>query len=276
MVKSPTVFLSYSSADRAAASNLADALADAGLSVSSWQDRRLGENWPGSIEQSLRAHDYILILYSKAASQSKFFQDEIRQAHAVRELSDRAITVIPVALDKTPLPEPLVGFQSVSLSVDAAVATALLVSRLRSAPEIDLSELRANSFEALVEELLNTLGFRMERGYRRGSVEFDFRATFRSVDPFGRDQIENWVFELKHYRTERPGTSVVHRMVAALNGLPAVTRIGFITSSQLTSAARQVLDGAPFPIRLIEGVELKRILLSYPAITRKYFGTGPA
>ena len=235
-------------------------------------DIKVGETWQAAIEKALRAHDYILVLYSDAARRSNFVHEEILQAQTVRESSDRAITVIPVALYKTPLPDALRELYNIDFSAERGSAIAELVAEFRAAPELIFPSPH-REFQALVEDLLVALGFDLRKEYHFHGRVFDFSATLKTIDPFGREQVETWVIELKNYRNQRPGSSVVHQLIEAFSHLPQGTRFAFITSSQLTSAARQFLEATVIPVWLIEGVELKRI--RFPTRTSFINTSGP-
>jgi hypothetical protein len=269
------VFLSYANADRNIARDIARSLIDAGISV--WFDSEIdaGKNFNEVHDQVIRSSDYVLVLNSKAAAESKGGQHELAQARVVRELSDRAITIIPVTLDQTPLPEALSGMQRVDFSGDVTRATTELVAKIGRASDIDFAMLKPLGFESLVGDLLTTIGFHIQQDFVFQGKKFDFLATLRLTDPFGLDSQEQWVIEVKDYRN-RPGVAVIHQVLMDFHSLPQAIRPALIVSTQLTSAAREVLASAGERIRLIEGVELKRILLSHPQIARKYFSTEAA
>lgn len=91
------VFLSYSRADRDAAREFADRLADEGFSV--WWDAalRAGETFDEVIEQALRAAKGVIVLWSPRSVASRWVRAEAT-------LADRANKLIPVIIESCDRP----------------------------------------------------------------------------------------------------------------------------------------------------------------------------
>lgn len=267
---SPTVFLSFASEDRPTAQLLAMRLEDAGLNVSSNHLIDLGESWLESIQRRIRAADFIIVIVSAAALRSRWVQKEIADAKALQEFSDRSITVIPVMLDHVELPEPLRDIAYVDFRSDPRAAVEALVSRLSSTVAIDFARLTGRQLEHLIGDLLVDLGLRVERNVHMDGWEFDFRAQFQTLDPFGARAEETWLVEVKHHSSNRLSVAAIADFLVRTRAIQSSgTHFALITSGQITSAARQMLRG--LDIRVVEGVELKRILLTRPHLVRHYF-----
>lgn len=106
----PTVFLSYSRADRQAAGVLVQALEDAGLLV--WWDTQIegGAAFAKTIETALQGSDAVVVLWSANAVASDWVLDEAAHGRDMKKL-------VPVSLDGT---EPPLGFrqyQAIALRV---------------------------------------------------------------------------------------------------------------------------------------------------------------
>jgi hypothetical protein len=98
------VFLSYNSADKSYVRQLAAAIALTGAVV--WFDEwtiRPGDSIPGAIDQGLAGFNTFAIVWSEAASKSRWVKTEMEAAVA-RWINDDAIRLVPVLLDETPLP----------------------------------------------------------------------------------------------------------------------------------------------------------------------------
>jgi Restriction endonuclease len=71
----------------------------------------------------------------------------------------------------------------------------------------------------------------------------------------------------------------IQQLVGLLAGAPAGTHGLLVTSGQLTSVAREFLvdlqASARVQVRVIDGVELTRLLQRYPAIVSTYFERRP-
>lgn len=105
--KPPTVFLSYSNADKKLVREFATGLEHRGISV--WFDEmhlRPGEDWVRSIERALDSSDFIAFFMSQNSMRRGFVQKELNLAfNRWRSTpSDRAF-ILPVLLDKSAVPE---------------------------------------------------------------------------------------------------------------------------------------------------------------------------
>lgn len=103
-VESASLFLSYNSADEPYVRKLAAALTVTGAHV--WFDEwtiRPGDSIPGAIDQGLLAFNTFVLVWSKSASESRWVQTEM-EAAITRWVKEATIRMIPVVLDKTPVP----------------------------------------------------------------------------------------------------------------------------------------------------------------------------
>lgn len=101
----PSVFLSYASADRAAARALRDALVAAGLDV--WLDEEElagGEAWDAKIRNQIRSCTYFMPLISATTEQRRegYFRREWRLAvERTLDQADDVLFLVPVVIDDT-------------------------------------------------------------------------------------------------------------------------------------------------------------------------------
>ena len=101
----PSVFLSYASADRAAARALRDTLAAAGLDV--WLDEEElagGEAWDAKIRNQIRTCTYFMPVISATTEQRRegYFRREWRQAvERTLDQADDVLFLVPVVIDDT-------------------------------------------------------------------------------------------------------------------------------------------------------------------------------
>ncbi|WP_313039803.1 TIR domain-containing protein [Sphingobium yanoikuyae] len=266
-----SVFISYAAQDRATAQLLALRLQDAGLAVWLDTDIQPGDRWQDVVDRKLQSSDYFIALISAASVNSEHFHNEVMRRDFVRGMSDRSIPIIPILLDDVEVPLQMRDLLYLDFRADPRSAMEKLVETLAPTIDIDFSTLSPDRFEDLVADLLLSLGHEPQREARFHGREFDIRISFERPDPFGGSTPEEWLIEVKHYSAGRLSVAVMTEFAhLAMMARGENTRISLVTSSQVTSAARQVVDKAP--IRLVEGVELKRILLAQPDLLRKYFG----
>ena len=102
--KRKSVFLSHNSKDKLIASEIGLFLAAEGESV--WFDAwkiPVGKSISASVSDALAASSHLLLLWSQNAKRSRWVRREVFAALS-DEIESGEITVIPVRLDKTPLP----------------------------------------------------------------------------------------------------------------------------------------------------------------------------
>jgi hypothetical protein len=100
-------FLSHSSKDKPFIRQLAADLTAEGVSV--WLDEqkiRVGESIPERIAQGLAESDYFLLALSDNSVTSPWVQKELNNA-LVREIERRRVTILPLRLDETMLPDAI-------------------------------------------------------------------------------------------------------------------------------------------------------------------------
>jgi len=102
--ENPSIFLSHNTADKEFVRRLAAALAATGARA--WFDEwiiRPGDSIPGAIEGGISSFDTFALVWSEAASKSRWVKTEMEAAFT-RWLADPSIRLVPVMLDTTPLP----------------------------------------------------------------------------------------------------------------------------------------------------------------------------
>lgn len=261
----PSVFLSYSRNDREAVRRVADRLQDAGIRI--WWDElvRPGAAWDDTLVREIQSSDYVLLFVSSSSAPS-MYADQAMEV-ALDEFNNRSITPLPVLLDDAPIPPALSNLQFIDLRDDAELALQRLVGRLQENLEIDFSSLSGLAFEDLVADVLSDLGFTTEREVFDRGMQFDFRANVRSQDPFGAMVDETWLIEVKHHSVGRLSVAAIRDFIGKAHAFTG-SRLALITSGQITSAGREFISS--YPVRLVEGVELRRILLTRPHLVRRH------
>jgi hypothetical protein len=270
------VFLSYANADREIAQRIADELRQRGISV--WFDAyelQFGDSIAEAIEDAISASDYLIVLLSPNSVNSVWVQKELAAALS-RDLSARDITLLPVVIADCDIPLFLTSYQYLDLRKDFEEGIARLVEQIGVAPEIDFSELDGRSFENLVVDLLSRLGFKsIEREWAPADMRVDIEASYARLDPFGVEVTETWLVEVKFYRQARADLKSIRQLVEYLTKLPTLSKGLLVTNGQLTSAAKDWLNSAKaksrVEIRVIDGTELKRLLLQHGDIVSRYF-----
>jgi hypothetical protein len=112
------IFISYSAQDRETAARLVDRLKMDGHDV--WIDSlqiQPGDNFQSKIEQGLERADALIVIVSENSFKSPWVQREFAVI-ALQEISKRERRVIPVRIDKSPLPSYLADRLYLDLTED--------------------------------------------------------------------------------------------------------------------------------------------------------------
>lgn len=269
------IFISHANADKAVAREIATALRKSGVDV--WFDEHellVGDSLANVIADAISSSDYMLVLLSPQSVASKWVQHELNAAYA-RDLDRRDITIIPVLIADCKIPPLLATKQILDLRHDIQRGVSLLVSQLGIAPKIDFSQLDYRGFEEMVVDLLLALGFyAIQREVRIEGRHIDIVANHDISDPFGVIQEIKWLVEVKFYRRERINLQTIHEILGLLSTLPEKYQGILVTNGQLTSAAQNFLEDEQrrrVQLRVIDGPELKRLLLKHLDVVRRYF-----
>src|SRR5262249_48728072 len=145
---------------------------------------------------------------------------------------------------------------------------------------VDFSAMNPRSFEDLVADLLRAVGFHVNDMRHRADAGVDMRATYERTDPFGSPETEVWLVQAKLYSHQRVSVDALRQLAAALAVASGGPRGLLVTNSQLTSVALDYvaeLERTPHVrLRVLDGVELKRLLRQFPEVAARHFGGGTA
>lgn len=124
-------FLSHSSRDKPFIRQLAADLTANGIDV--WLDEqriRVGESIPEKIAQGLAESDYFLIAISDASNGSDWVKKELNNA-LVNEVQRRNVHVLPLRLDKSPVPPAIADKKYADFSVSYKSGLADLIETMK-------------------------------------------------------------------------------------------------------------------------------------------------
>jgi len=130
----PTVFICYSRKDQKHTEEVAGFLRTHGYIV--WTDISAttgGVDWHSQIEAALHQCDAMIIMWSEAAKKSQWVRKEMLYAQNIDKL------LVPVQLDKTPLPLALIDLQPLDYTMNQSQT---LDELLRALPSIEISSKR--------------------------------------------------------------------------------------------------------------------------------------
>jgi TIR domain/Restriction endonuclease len=271
----PQVFVSYASTDSAAAKAIVEGLRSLDLNV--WLDAdelRPGNHWAESIRTAISASAYFLLLLSKNSVRSSWLDHGVEAV--LKELQSRDVTFMPVLLEDCNIPSSLAVYQWFDMRSGVKENLEKLSEALKSTPKIDFEKLSPQTFERLVVDLLQKLGFvNLQPEMQQGAKGFDAVVEFRQKDPFGAETREVYAVETKLYRHSRADLQALRQLVGLAKSDPQINKALLVTNGNLTSVALDWINDAPkdtgIPIRVIDGTELKRLLLQNTDLVSKYF-----
>lgn len=275
----PKVFLSYAIEDKNFAERIAKALETRGVSV--WYDApvHVDSSLLQTISQVISASDYLLVLISSHTKNSDWLMYELATG-VQKELTARDITIVPILIADVEIPGFLHNYQYFDCRTNVERRIESLIDQISAAPEIDFGRLTPELFESLVADLLIRSDFtNVVRTPKSQDVGYDLKAEFRRKDPFGVDSTETWLVECRFYRQSRADLKTISQFLLRLSLLEPNNRGLLITNSQLTSVALEHLvalrSKTGTDLRVIDGTELKRLLIRHKDLVTKYFRDNP-
>lgn len=155
-----SIFLSHNVADKDYVRKLAAALAVTGTHV--WFDEWVispGDSIPGAIDAGLARFTTFALVWSEAASQSRWVKTEM-DAAVTRWIRDERLKVVPILLDKTPLPALLASIRY----VDGADGDHLRVTRELLGIESEIA------FRLAVQSFIDEAGIEFREFYGVGTL----------------------------------------------------------------------------------------------------------
>jgi restriction endonuclease Mrr len=175
----------------------------------------------------------------------------------------------------TDLPPDLRDRAVVDLTEDVDAGLRQLVEQIQATSRVDFSAMNPLTFENLVADLLRAVGFAIDEVRHRLDQGVDLRATYQRADPFGSPETEVWLVQAKLYAHSRVSVDAIRQLAGVLAIASGGTRGLLITNAQLTSVALDFLaelERSRVRLRVLDGVELRRLLRQFPAVAARHFG----
>jgi len=268
------VFISYSKEDRLVSKRILRFLENTGFKVAYsdyefWPEESIAEKMGKSISSS----DYVFMLLSKNSVKSKWVSSSFSRRY-LDELSTRDVTLVPVLIEDCEIPDFFSRFAIFDLRLQSGKNIRKLVDFIVNAGRVDFSNFHAHKFDRLVTDLLKELGFtNVEQEVLWKDAHIDIKAQYLQKDPFGVVKKELWLVETKLFQDERASIGAINQLLRLLGDTPGNCRALLVTNGQLTSFARTWLSQKTMgrEVRIIEGPELKNLLLRFPELVGKYF-----
>lgn len=278
--KQHQIFISYAVQDKSIARTIANELEKKQISV--WLDENeinFGNSITEKIETAISTSDYILVILSANSVNSLYMKHEFDK---IQKLAKRDITILPILVADCNISYPFNSYQYFDLRDNFASNISQLIEQLSLTNLINFSKLDGKSFETLIMDLLSQLDFKNVtwNPYNLGDLGFDLQAVSSYFDPLGVEIEETWLIEIKFYQENRFSLESIQQLANCILAYSHPVKGLLITNSHLTSVAEQWLlsfqENHKISVRVVDGTELKRLLLHHPDLIKKYFSSQPS
>jgi hypothetical protein len=265
------VYLGFTQEDDGTAAEIARALEQRGIAVRlDRADIAWGESWADHLRSAVEQADTFVLVVSQDSS-----RHVLDWAQAAEALDRRGIDVVAVAVPP-PAIQDLAGRPVLEYAGPSAGER--LADRIELGAVMDLDSLPWMQFEALAAELLTRYGYRSIQVEEpaAGDKGYDLRAVHGSQDE------EEILVQVKSYRRNgRVSVNDIRNLAGVVLDRGAHGLL--VTTGQLTSVARQVLDRfneAGAQLQVLDGPALRQMLVANPDVARRHLtsaepGTAP-
>jgi hypothetical protein len=271
----PRVFLSYAQDDHVLAARIGETLDQSDIPTTSQVWEVVARDFPSSLGETIRASDVVVLLLGPAAVSSLWVATDITVVLS-REFDRRGVELIPVLAATAELPPALRDRAVVDLTEDFTEGVGRLVAQITATSQTDFSGMSPRAFDDLVADLLQALGFHLEKIRQWPDPGVDLRATYQRTDPFGRPETDVWLVQMKLYSHKRVSVEAIRQVAGAVAVASSATRGLLVTNAQLTSVAREYVEKlertSQVRLSVLDGLELRRLLRQFPEVAARHFG----
>lgn len=277
MNKKQRVFLSYSYQDKDKVALIITKLIDSGIEV--YSENSFSESNSLEIKKDLKyiieASEIVLVVLSKNFLNSEWANFELTTF--LKESHKRKITVIPLILEKSPIPYDLLNYEIINLSNNFESGIEKIIKKLKVIPEISFENFSPKEFENLIADLLKEYDFNNIQSQQfPKDFGIDLKAEYANKSPFGIKRKEYWIVEVKFYKKERFSINTIQQLVDYKRQLlPANLKLLLVTNSILTSVVQEYLDNYQkienTQIEVIDGLLLRQLISTRKRLLDKYF-----
>jgi len=219
---------------------------------------------------------WVIILSSYSLPNRNIYKDF--DTKSKKQLHNRNVSIIPLLVSGRQVPVEFKDRKIFNIKKDPEKDLDKVTHYLRNVPNVDFNSLNPQNFRDLVFALLKNLHFKnIEKEKKISDYRYDITATTTYHDPFGNARDLNWLIEIKFYTESRADIQSLRQLSRYLINLPPNYNGILITNSQLTSTAKDWLQenerSERIRITIVDGVQLREILLKYEDLVEKYFGS---
>ena len=221
----------------------------------------------------LKPGGYVVVLLSDSFYESDWTSYELNY-YVNNGINNRNITFVPVYLKNTRKIFKDKSVVSFNLYNDFNKGVEKLVNYLKYIKHIDFESLSSEKFEHMVYQILKAMRINVLDSESNVDNGFDFIAESRHKDPFGGEMNIKWIVECKYYENRSPDLKTLHQLLNSVENNSRVDRGVLFTNGILTSTAVEFLNSRNRKnvISVVDGTQLKKLLLKYPNVIKNVFG----
>lgn len=269
------VFVSFTSKDREVAELLKEQLAHSSTKVKilDIEEQLIGGSLDWLLDEMYEGDSFLLIL-----SQNSTSLFEPSDKFAIKQGTfDRGIILLPIRIDECEIPSILKDQEVIDIAGRRKEEFNKLIHIIGAVPNVDLTSVDPQRFEALVKDLLIKEGFTTSVDVVGGDVGYDLLVEYSNAGTLESEPVGVTAIQVKHYPKSKADLMALTQFAASLKRSANIRKGILVTNSSLTSTAREWLEhlnkAEEVSISVIEGVEFKELLLRHQDLIQKYFPT---
>jgi len=264
------IFVSFTSKDREIAERLIEHLSHSSAKVKTLdiEQQLIGEHLDWLFDEMYEGDTFLFILSKHSAPLFK-----PRDKFGIKQgTSARGIILLPVRVDDCEIPPAFEDQQVLDIVAGSEKGFDDLTRIIGLVPNVDLNAVEPGTFESLIIDLLSKEGFVQSTAVPDVGIDLLVEHSKSTQPASGLKEIT--VVQVKRYPHSKADLMSLNRLASFLKRSPGVKKGLLVTNSSLTSAAKgwlEHLNSEGINISVIDGVELKELLLRHQDLIQKYF-----
>jgi hypothetical protein len=264
------IFVSYTSKDREVAGQLSEHLSHSSTKVKTLEIEQqiIGERLDWLLDEMYEGDTFLFLLSQHSAHLFK-----PSDKFAIKQgTSNRGVILFPVRIDDCEIPPALKDHEVLDIASDFEKGFDKLTRIIGLVSNVDLNAVDPHTFESLIIDLLSKEGFVQSTARPDAGIDLVVERNESTKPESGLKEIT--VVQVKRYPHSKADLMSLNQFASLLKSLSGIRKGLLVTNSSLTSAAKGWLghlNNEGINISVIDGVELKELLLRHQDLIQKYF-----
>jgi len=264
------IFVSFRSNDREIAERLSEHLSHSSTKVKALdiEQQLIGGRLDWFFDEMYEGDTFLFLLSKHSAPLFKP-SDKL----AIKQGTfDRGIILLPIRIDDCEIPPALEDHEVLDIASDFESGFDKLTRIVGGVPNVDFNAVDPRTFESLIIDLLSKEGFVRSPARTDGGIDLLVENSKSTQPESGLKEIT--VVQVKRYPHSKADLMSLNQLALLLKSSPSIKKGLLVTNSSLTSAAKEwleYLNKEGISISVIDGMELKELLLRHQDLIQKYF-----